>query len=65
MAQEKVTRQELRDMHIGQTRIFTLMEEKKISSARVNAQQMKNEKEGEWLVKPDYDACAVSITRLK
>jgi hypothetical protein len=65
MAQEKVTRQELRDMHIGQTRIFTLMEEKKISSARVTAQQMKNEKEGEWLVKPDYDACAVSITRLK
>jgi len=65
MAQEKVTRQELRDMHIGQTRIFTLMEEKKISSARVTAQQMKNEKEGEWLVKPDYDACAVSITRVK
>ena len=65
MAQEKVTRQELRDMHIGQTRIFTLMEEKKISSARVTAQQMKNEKEGEWLVKPDYDACAVSITRIK
>jgi hypothetical protein len=52
-------------MHIGQTRIFTLMEEKKISSARVTAQQMKNEKEGEWSVKPDYDACAVSITRLK
>ena len=65
MAQEKVTRQELRDMHIGQTRIFTLMEEKKITSARVTAQQMKNEKEGEWLVKPDYDACAVSITRIK
>jgi hypothetical protein len=65
MAQEKVTRQELRDMHVGQTRIFTLKEEKKISSARVTAQQMKNEKEGEWLVKPDYEACAVSITRVK
>ena len=65
MAQEKVTRQELRDMHIGQTRIITLMEEKKISSARVTAQQMKNEKEGEWLVKPDYEACAVSITRIR
>ena len=65
MSQEKVTRQELRDMHVGQTRIFTLKEEKKISSARVTAQQMKNEKEGEWLVKPDYEACAVSITRLK
>jgi hypothetical protein len=65
MVQEKVTRQELRDMHVGQTRIFTLKEEKKISSARVTAQQMKNEKEGEWLVKPDYEACAVSITRVK
>lgn len=65
MAQEKVTRQELRDMHVGQTRIFTLKEEKKISSARVTAQQMKNEKEGEWLVKPDYEACAVSITRVR
>ena len=65
MAQEKVTRQELRDMHIGQTRIITLKEEKKISSARVTAQQMKNEKEGEWLVKPDYDSCPVRITRLK
>lgn len=65
MAQEKVTRQELRDMHVGQTRIFNLKEEKKISSARVTAQQMKNEKEGEWLVKPDYEACAVSITRVK
>ena len=65
MAQEKVTRKELRDMHIGQTRIFMLTEEKKITSARVTAQQMKNEKEGEWQVKPDYESCCVSITRLK
>ena len=65
MAQDKVTRQELRDMHVGQTRIFTLTEEKKISSARVTAQQLKQEKEGEWQVKPDYEACAVSITRVK
>jgi hypothetical protein len=52
-------------MHIGQTRIFTLTEPKKVTSARVTAKQLKDEKEGEWLVKPDYDACAVSITRLK
>ena len=65
MAQKKVTRQELRDMHIGQTRIFTLTEPKKVTSARVTAKQLKDEKEGEWLVKPDYDACAVSITRIK
>ena len=51
-------------MHIGQTRIITLTDPKKVTSARVTAKQMKDEKEGEWLVKPDYEACAVSITRL-
>lgn len=65
MAQEKVTRQELRDMYVGQTRIFTLMEAKKVTSARITAQQLKNEQEGEWQVKPDYSACAVSVTRIK
>ena len=64
MAQEKVTRQELRDMHIGQTRIITLTDPKKVTSAKVTAKQMKDEKEGEWTVKPDYEACAVSITRI-
>ena len=64
MVQEKVTRQELRDMHIGQTRIITLTDPKKVTSAKVTAKQMKDEKEGEWTVKPDYEACAVSITRI-
>ena len=48
-------------MHIRSDAHLHSEEEKKISSARVTAQQMKNEKEGEWLVKPDYEACAVSI----
>lgn len=65
MAQEKVTRQELRDMHIGQTRIFTLLDKKKVTSARVTAQQLKDEGEGEWSMKLDYEASAVSATRLK
>lgn len=64
MAQEKVTRNELRDMHIGQTRIFTLTDPKKVTSAKVTAKQLKDEKEGEWKVSPDYEACAVSITRI-
>jgi hypothetical protein len=64
MAQEKVTRNELREMHVGQTRIFTLTDPKKVTSAKVTAKQLKDEKEGEWLVKPDYKACAVSITRI-
>lgn len=64
MAQEKVTRNELREMHVGQTRIFTLTDPKKVTSAKVTAKQLKDEKEGEWLVKPDYKECAVSITRI-
>ena len=65
MVQEKVTRKELLEMHIGQTRIITLKDPKKVTSAKVTAKQLKDEKDGEWLVKPDYDACAVSITRIK
>jgi hypothetical protein len=64
MEQEKVTRKELREMHIGQTCIITLTDPKKVTSAKVTAQQLKNEKEGEWTVKPDYEAVAVSITRI-
>lgn len=64
MVQEKVTRKELRDMHIGQTRIIHLNDPKKVTSAKVTCQQLKDEKEGEWAVKPDYKAVAVSITRI-
>jgi hypothetical protein len=65
MAQEKVTRQELRDMHIGQTRIITLENPKKIPSARITCLQMKQEEGLEFTFKPDYEAKAVSITRIK
>ena len=65
MAQEKVTRQELRDMHIGQTRIITLANPKKITSARITCLQLKQEEGIEFTFKPDYEAVAVSITRTK
>jgi hypothetical protein len=64
MAQEKVTRQELRDMRIGQTRIFTLLDAKKVTSARVTCTQMKQEEGLEFTVKPDYLSKSVSITRI-
>ena len=63
MAQEKVTRQELRDMSIGQTRIFILTDAKKVASARVTCHQMKDEEGKEYSVKMDYQAKCVSITR--
>lgn len=65
MGQEKVTRQEMREMHIGQTRIFTLNNRKKIASVRVTAKQLQNEEGIEFSVKQDWEASAVSITRLK
>lgn len=63
--QERVTRQDLRNMRVGQTRIFKLADKKKITSARVQANQLKQEEDLEFDVKPDFDASAVSITRVK
>ena len=65
MVQEKVTRQELRGMHIGQTRIIQLADRKKIASARVTATHMKNEEGLVFEVNPDWEASAVSIKRIK
>lgn len=65
MVQEKITRQELRDMRVGQTRIITLNNPKKIPSARITCLQMKQEEGLEFVFKPDFEAVAVSITRTK
>lgn len=65
MVQEKVTRKELLDMHVGQTRIIMLKGREKIESARVTCKQLKDLKKGEFILKPDFEACAVSITRTK
>lgn len=65
MAQEKVTRKELTDMHIGQTRIFTLTQLTKLQSAASTCTQLKREGKGAWTIKRDYDSASVSITRIK
>lgn len=65
MAQDKVSRVELRQMKIGQTRIFQLTERKKITSARVQATQLGLEENMKFSVKTDYQSSSVSITRLK
>lgn len=64
-AQEKVTREELERMHIGQTRIFTLNDRSKLQSVATTLTQLKNERRGEWTHKKDYEACAVSVTRVR
>lgn len=63
--QERVTRQEMRDMRVGQTRIFTLTDKRKIMSVRVQANQLKNAEDIEFEVKADYAASSVSVTRVK
>ena len=63
--QERVSRKELRELRVGQTRIFTLADKKKLTSARVQANQLKNEEDLEFDVRPDYGASSVSITRIR
>ena len=63
--QERVTRKDLRNMRVGQTRIFTLADKKKITSAKQNIYQLQREEDLEFDVKPDFDASAVSVTRVK
>ena len=63
--QKRVTRQELRNMRVGQTRIFTLNDKKKISSARVQANALKNEEDLEFEVRADYPSVSVSVTRTR
>lgn len=65
MTQERVSRKDLRDMRIGQTRIFNLSDPKKVTSARVQANALKNEEGLEFEVKADYSVSSVSITRKK
>ena len=65
MAQEKVTREELLAMHINQARIFTLNDRNKLQSVATTLTQLKNEGKGEWTHRKDYDAVAISITRIK
>ena len=63
--QETVTRNELRELHVGQTRIFNLNQANKVASARVTCRQMGLEYGMEFEVKTDYFNRAVCITRKK
>lgn len=65
MPQDRVSRNELLEMHVGQTRIFSLTNPTKLQSAATQCNQLKNEKKGEWTIKRDYTSCSISITRMK
>ena len=64
MEQQKVTRQELREMEVGQTKTFQLSDGKKVASARVTCTQMKHEEGLVFRARPDYHSKEIEITRL-
>lgn len=63
--QETVSKNELREMRIRQSRIFTLADKRKIKSVRVQVHDLKMEEDKEYQVRTDYDASAVCITRVR
>ena len=65
MVQDKVTRKEVRDIRVGQTRIFNLATPKKVTSARVTCRQMMLEEGTEYIIRLDYKAVSITITRIK
>ena len=62
---EKPTRNALRAMRVGTTRVFRLPENKFVNTARVMANQLKHEECLVFQVNADYEAKSVCIRRLK
>ena len=62
MTKERVTRDDLRSMRVGQTMIFELPNANVCESARVQAAQLAAE---DLAFKVTKDGCIVSITRTK
>lgn len=65
MRQNKVTREELRNMKVGQTRIILLEDAKKLASARITINQLKNEEGLEFEYNQDWQTVAMRVTRKK
>lgn len=65
MAQEKVTREELLAMKIGETCVFTLVNKTKLQSVASTLTQLKNEEKGEWTHHKDYVSSTIEVTRVK
>lgn len=62
---EKVSRKLLRQMFVGQTKIFALEPVRQLNVARVTCNQLKHEEGIVFRVVPDYQAKGICITRTK
>lgn len=65
MAQETVTRAEMRAIPIGETRTFKLEDAKRLTSVSVQANQLKNEEGLEFRVSKNYQERTVEILRVR
>lgn len=63
MAQDRVTRDELRNIRVKQTRIFILNEPKQIPAARMQAFQLAREENMKFSIRTDFRSVAIAITR--
>jgi hypothetical protein len=62
---EKVSRKRLREMFVGQTKIFSMEPVKQLNVARVTCNQLKHEEGKVYVVNPDYQAGGICIRRVK
>ena len=62
---EKVSRKLLREMFVGQTKIYSMEPIKQINVARVTCNQLKHEEGKVYVVNPDYSVGGICIRRVK
>lgn len=60
-----MSKKELRGMRVGQSRIFTLADKKRINSVKVQVYDVEKDEDKDFVVRTDYDASSVCITRIK
>lgn len=63
MESQKVTRDALRDLEMGQTQVFKNLSPAEIETARATASQMGRLLECKFTVSSNYDARTVTITK--
>lgn len=60
-----MSKKELRGMRVRQSRIFTLADKKRINSVKVQVYDVEKDEDKDFVVRTDYDASSVCITRIK
>lgn len=64
MTQEKVSRNDLLEMKVGEEKTFCLSEKEKLQSVASTMNQLKNLGKGEWKHTKNYEEVSITITRI-